>query len=241
MMNRWLPAFALTAVLGWTSGDGLAQNAHAAKATQSGEKSKGVAEPPARPALPLCPVMGEPIDFNVRTMTADGPVYFCCRPCVTKFEKDPAKYADGVAEQRQALKKMEHIQVTCPVTGKPIDGKTFIESDGQKIGFCCKDCVPKYEANPAKYKANLEAAYTYQTRCPVTGEKIDPTVYVDLATGERIYLCCKACGPKLMQDPAKYDPRLEEQGIRLDLNKLKTQPHGAGHAQPTGQKDTARP
>jgi YHS domain-containing protein len=240
MTNRWLPAFALTAILAWATGGGLAQQEPGGKVTQSGEKSKGVTEPAARPALPLCPVMDEPIDFNVRTMTEDGPVYFCCRVCITKFEQDPAKYADKVAAQRRALKKMERVQVACPVTGNPIDGKTFIESEGQRVGFCCPGCVAKYERDPSQYKAKLAAAYTYQTRCPVSGKKIDPTVYVDLATGERIYLCCKDCGPKLAQDQAKYAPRLEEQGIRLDLSKLKAQ-SDAKDAEHNREHGQARP
>jgi len=36
------------------------------------------------PKLPLCPVMGEAVDFNVKTMTDQGPVYFCCEGCIKK-------------------------------------------------------------------------------------------------------------------------------------------------------------
>ena len=31
----------------------------------------------AEAKLPFCPVMGESIDFSMKTMTDDGPVYFC--------------------------------------------------------------------------------------------------------------------------------------------------------------------
>jgi YHS domain-containing protein len=193
-------------------------------ATGAKEKAQDAQAPTTRPALPLCPVMGGPVDFSVRTMTDDGPVYFCCPDCIPDFEKTPAKYADMVAAQRQVLKKMERVQVACPVTGNPIDGKTFIMSEGQGVNFCCKNCPAKYEQDPAKYKAKLEASYTYQTRCPVSGEKIDPAAYVDLTTGQRIYLCCKGCGEQLTKDPAKYTASLAEQGIKLDLKKLKAQP-----------------
>jgi YHS domain-containing protein len=89
------------------------------------------------------------------------------------------------------------------------------------VYFCCGDCVPKYKASPAKYRAKLEASYTYQTRCPVSGKKIDPAAYVDLKTGERIYLCCEDCGAKVSKEPEKYAPKLAEQGVNLDLKKLK--------------------
>jgi YHS domain-containing protein len=222
MKCRWTFTVALATVLAWAGTYGLAQQEHGGMhGKMAHAQTKGSQEPTARPAQPLCPVMGGPVDFSVRTMTKDGPVYFCCPDCIAKFEKDPAKYADKVAAQRQTLEKMERVQVTCPVTGNPIDGKTFLMSGGRGINFCCKNCPAKYEQNPAQYKAQLEAAYTYQTRCPVSDEKIDPTAYVDLATGQRIYLCCQGCGEKLGKDPAKYAPSLAKQGIRLDLNKLK--------------------
>lgn len=185
----------------------------------------GAVDPPkkseAEPKLPRCPVMDEPVDFNISTMTEQGPVYFCCKPCVKRFEKYPGRYAAETKKQRAALKKMERIQVNCPISGEPIDGKTSARIGGKKVSFCCKGCVTKYEKEPGKYAARLEASYTYQTRCPVMGEKINPTTYADLPTGERIYVCCKGCDTKLLKSPDKYAKKLEAQGIHLDLKKLK--------------------
>lgn len=230
-------AFALT----WT-GAALAQHEH-------GDHEK---EHAARPAeqkgakLPLCPVMGDPVDFGVSTMTDDGPVYFCCKSCIKKFEKDPDKYAEKTAAQRQALSKMERVQVSCPVSGNPVsdkgnpvEGRTFAMIGGRGVHFCCERCISKYQQDPDKYRAKLEASYTYQTRCPVSGDKIDPTAYVDLPSGERIYLCCPGCGEKLLKEPAKYAPKLSEQGVNIDLKKLegKTKEDGehgghGGHEHP---------
>jgi YHS domain-containing protein len=210
-VRRLTGALALALVLTWSA---------TAYAQQQGGKSE-----PAPPAakdvkLPTCPVSGEAVDFTVKTMTADGPVYFCCPDCIKPFEAEPAKYAEKVAAQRAMLKKMERIQVTCPVMGEPIDGKTFATVGGEKIAFCCPNCVASYEKEPAKYKAKLEASYTYQTKCPVTGEKINPLRFVDLPAGQRIYLCCPACGPKLLKEPVKYAPQLAAQGIKIDVKKL---------------------
>lgn len=178
-----------------------------------------------KPSLPKCPVMGDPVDFSVKTMTKDGPVYFCCPMCIEKYKKTPDKYADEVKEQRKALAKLPKVQVTCPVSGEPVDSKVSIEQkDGKKVYFCCKDCVKKYEADPSKYAASLAGSYTYQTRCPVMGETIDPKAFIKLKTGETIYFCCKGCDKKFLKDPAKYAPNLESQGIQIDPKKVEVAP-----------------
>lgn len=170
--------------------------------------------------LPTCPVMSdESIDFNVSTNTEDGPVYFCCEGCIEKLEKNPDKYANKVAAQREALAKMAKIQVKCPVSGEAVDGKTTIDHNGEKVAFCCNDCVGKFESDPSKYKAKLAASYTYQTKCPVMGEDIDPSVSTTLATGETIYFCCKGCGKKMKANPSKYNAKLVAQGINIDWDK----------------------
>ena len=38
------------------------------------------------------------------------------------------------------------------------DGKTFTDYKGQRIAFCCGMCVPKFEADPAKYMAKIKEA-----------------------------------------------------------------------------------
>lgn len=178
--------------------------------------------PAAKPAadLPRCPIMGEEINFGVSTMTNDGPVFFCCPSCIHEFEKNPAKHEEAVAKQREILSKRPRIQATCPVSEKAVDGKTFAEVEGKKVGFCCAGCVDKYKAEPAKYKGRLEASYTYQTACPVSGKEISPAASTELKTGERVYFCCAMCIEKFNKDIAAYAPKLAEQGLRLNLRKL---------------------
>ncbi|MCA9243384.1 MAG: hypothetical protein KDA32_05480 [Phycisphaerales bacterium] len=194
-----------------------------AGAQDKGDKShdKHAAEKAETPKLPICPVMDEPVDFNVKTMTDDGPVYFCCGGCIRKFEKDAAKYEKRVGEQRAALAKLDRVQVVCPVSHEPVDGKTTLKTDKGEIAFCCDSCKGKYEQEPAKYQARLADSYTYQTRCPVSGEKIDGKSFVDMPTGERVYVCCPGCAGKIEKDPEKYASKLAEQGINLNMRKLK--------------------
>ncbi len=204
---------------------GLMVSYAAADDEKAGAKDAKAAE------LPLCPVMGEPVDFNIRTMTDKGPVYLCCSGCIKKYDKKPEKYAEKTATQRAALEKRPRVQVACPLSGEPINPKMFVELDGKKVQFCCGDCKGAYAKNPAKYAAKLAASYTYQTLCPVMGETINPVVFTDLPTGERIYLCCKRCDKKLLGDPAKYASTLAEQGIRIDVKKLKAAKDGHAHGE----------
>ena len=59
------------------------------------------------------------------------------------------------------------------------------------------------------------AAPKAQTICPVMGEKIDKTLYVD-HMGKRVFFCCKMCVGKFNKDPMKYIKKLEEQGVTLE-------------------------
>ncbi len=49
-------------------------------------------------------------------------------------------------------------KTTCIVTGNDLGSMgpvTTTVYQGQEIKFCCKPCVKKFDANPAKYMANL--------------------------------------------------------------------------------------
>lgn len=182
-------------------------------------KTKGVKE--AKQELPKCPVRGEPVNLAVSTATDDGPVFFCCSQCIPKFEAEPKKYAEKVASQRKALAALPRVQLSCPLSGEPVKSDQLVDEKGQRIFFCCKNCRGKYEKDPAKYAGKLANSYTYQTKCPVTGKAIDPQVSANAPAGETVYFCCKNCPEKFGKDPGKYAPKLEEQGLRLDLAKTK--------------------
>jgi len=178
--------------------------------------------------LPRCPIMDEPIDFSVSTDTADGPVYFCCAGCIKKYNATPKKFAKLVATQRSMLAKRDKVQVKCPVSGEPTDPKITATHNGETVSFCCKSCAKKFTADPAKYKAGLASAYTYQTKCPVMGGTVVPDAMSVLPTGETVYYCCGGCDKKFMGNIAKYAPKLAEQGINLNVAKIKEMMSGKG-------------
>ncbi len=180
-------------------------------------------------ALPDCPIMDEPINLAISVATDDGPVYFCCEGCIPKFQKNPGEYTTKVAAQRKALAHRAKVQVTCPVTGEPVDKKFFVESDGKKVYVCCKGCLGKYQRDPAKYASALANSYTYQTKCPVMGGDINPTVFSKLSTGETIYYCCAGCDKPLRENLSKYNINLVSQGITVNWAEVKKADSAGGH------------
>lgn len=184
-----------------------------------GDKAKEGDKPSAD--LPLCPVMEEPVDFTVRVVTDDGPVYFCCAPCTRRYERDTEKYAEKVAAQRAALARMPRMQALCPVGDEPINKDVSAEFEGTKVYFCCAACKGKFEAEPAKYGAKLEASYVYQTKCPVSGRPIAVDAYTDLPTKQRIYFCCGGCPSRFTANPEQYAEKLAEQHVHVNVARLK--------------------
>ncbi len=61
-------------------------------------------------------------------------------------------------------------------------------------------------ATPSAVDDNVLAAAA-QPICPVLGNPVDPTVYIDYR-GVRIYFCCHLCTPKFLADPGEYTPNL---------------------------------
>ena len=221
-MNRLIfgMAFGSALLVGTGVRSAMAQHGH-------GDHDHG--KPAEKATLPNCPIMDEPISLAISTPTDDGPVYFCCDGCIPKFQKDPAKYATKVAAQRKALAHRAKVQVTCPVTKKPVDPKIFAETKGEKTYFCCKGCVGKYQSDPAKYASALANSYTYQTKCPVMGGDIAPAVFSKLSTGETIYYCCAGCDKPLLKNPVKYNKNLVSQGILINWAEVKKADSGKGH------------
>ena len=215
---------ALTPATAQHEGHGQGDHQHDKAATSTAE-------------LPKCPVTDEPINLAVSVATDDGPVFFCCKDCVSKFQADPAKYATKVTAQRKALADRAKVQVTCPVTKEPVDPEVFVESGGKKVFFCCKGCVNKYQREPAKYASTLANSYTYQTKCPVMNEEIDPKSFTTAGNGMKIFFCCKGCDKKFFADPAKYAPRLVAQGFTVNPKEMTHGPAGEEKGHDHGAHD----
>ncbi len=172
-------------------------------------------------SLPHCPVMtDEPINFAFRAPTDDGPAYFCCQICITRYETDPARYAEEIIVQRKALAGRARVQTTCPVCGEPPKNEHALDDHGRHVSFCRQECLERYQGEPAKYKTALAGGYTFQTKCPVCGESIDPKNFATLENGERVYFCRESCEKKFFADPGEYASNLAAQGYDFDPAEL---------------------
>lgn len=161
-----------------------------------------------------CPVSGEPADEQaVVKIDKDLKVYFCCENCPKAFKEDPKKFDMQVRNQLLETKQM--VQVACPITGKPVNEKTMVEVGEAKVGFCCKNCLAKFEKASDDEKLNIVFAdlpkgFTRQTMCPVSGKPIDalnPKAAVE-HDGKKVYFCCPNCPKAFEADPAKFTKKL---------------------------------
>jgi YHS domain-containing protein len=140
----------------------------------------------------------------------------------------PEKKAIAPAESSTVAKKTLAPQTTCPVMGGAINKKLYVDYKGKRIYVCCPGCIEELRGNPEKYIKKLEdmgqgvevietsaaaqqKKLAPQTTCPVMGEPINRSLYVDYK-GKRIYVCCNDCKAKVAEDPEKYIKKLEGLG-----------------------------
>jgi len=95
-----------------------------------------------------CPISGKAVDASVTCEYEGMVVALCCMNCKPAFEADPAKY---MAKYKTAT----YVNETCPISGKMVDGSVTCEYEGKFVAVCCKKCKRTFEADPAKYAANL--------------------------------------------------------------------------------------
>src|SRR5437667_399991 len=78
------------------------------------------------------------------------------------------------------------------------------------VRLCCKDCIPTFQKEPAKYMAQIDAgliaaqkkSYSLDT-CPVSGEKIKGDGVDHLYGTRLVRFCCDKCVAGFDKEPAK--------------------------------------
>lgn len=112
----------------------------------------------------ICPVsskplgsMGDPVAVDVNGQK----LYVCCAGCVNTVKSNPGKYAAGrpkitVTTATQADAAAMAAQKVCPVMDEPLGGMGTpikVMVGDKPIYLCCKGCIKKIQAEPAKYLA----------------------------------------------------------------------------------------
>lgn len=111
--------------------------------------------------LANCVVMGdEKLEDGAKTVVYQNRVYrLCCKKCVARFEKDPAKYAKEYETAVIAAQKPGYKATTCPISGKPLgEGAVDVVVNGRLVRACCAGCVGAIKADPKAAFAKIDAA-----------------------------------------------------------------------------------
>ena len=156
--------------------------------------------------------MGAPVNFVHNNRL----VRFCCASCIPKFESAPAKFLSALDQQIIDQQSATYPLSTCVVAeaelgsmGDPVD---YVHGN-RLVRFCCASCIPRFEAEPAKYLDKIDTAYADAQRgaypldtCVVAGGALgsmgEP---VEIIAGTRLVrFCCAACIPKFEATPGKY-------------------------------------
>jgi YHS domain-containing protein len=110
---------------------------------------------------------------------------------------------------------------TCPVSGMGLGtmgAPVILVHEGREVRFCCKDCVAPFQAEPARYLAQVDQKlierqlphYALKT-CPVSDESLDAMGEpVNIVYDNRLVrFCCNMCVRKFRQAPAEYIAKLD--------------------------------
>lgn len=221
-----------------------------------------------------CPVMDESLGSMgnpIKVMVGDKPIFLCCKGCVKKIQAEPAKYLAMVYGGNQATSEANasssnsmQISVTsatqadaaliakqkvCPVMDEPLGsmGNPIKVMVGDKpIFLCCRGCIKKIEAEPAKYLAMVYGSgntvsvpagrdavrdgvfkvtaedqpfIAAQKKCPVMDEPLNAMggPFKVHANGKAIYICCPGCAKRIAAEPDKYLAILASQGVNAPV------------------------
>jgi YHS domain-containing protein len=132
-----------------------------------------------------CPVSGKPLGSMGEPVAVDVAgerVYVCCAGCADTVKANPARYATGrpkitVSTSTAADAAMIKRQARCPVMDEPLGsmGQPIKVMIGDKpIFLCCKGCIKKIQAEPAKYLATVYGNPANTNAPPQAGESIAP-------------------------------------------------------------------
>ncbi len=60
-------------------------------------------------------------------------------------------------------------QAACPVLGNKVNKDLYVDYKGQRIYFCCPQCIPVFQKDPEKYLQKMREQGVYPE--PIPGSK----------------------------------------------------------------------
>lgn len=111
------------------------------------------------------------------------------------------------------------VQKICPVSGTSLGehGDPIKVKFGQVTMFvCCDKC--RHGNLKAELVATINAKIAKaQIECPVMNKKLPKNPNSVIVEDQIIYICCKGCGSKIIEDPEFYLKKID-QLYRISLN-----------------------
>ena len=96
-------------------------------------------------------------------------------------------------------------QTACPVTGERIVKSAYLDYQGQRIYFCCKGCISKFQADPEKYMEQFAKdgilLENVQKKDPICNMDITDKKIKRDYKGRRVYFCSDYCAKEFDKDP----------------------------------------
>ncbi len=106
--------------------------------------------------------------------------------------------------------------VLCPVTSKPVDREICDRFRGRWVYFSTEDAKKQFLAEPGKFADGLSKQWSLdvplrvQVLCPVTGDAIDPTVFVGKGL-KTIYFASDDAKREWEKDSQRFIERLDRE------------------------------
>ncbi len=107
-------------------------------------------------------MMDEGKDVGENIVYGNRLVRLCCKMCISDFKDDPASFITKLDKATADAQRDDYPLATCLVSGGELGGmgEPFeMVLAGRLIRFCCDGCVEDVETNPAKFIAQLDAAW----------------------------------------------------------------------------------
>jgi YHS domain-containing protein len=96
----------------------------------------------------------------------------------------------------------------CPMSGKAVNHEKSLEVDGQRVYFCCKDCLAKAKSSSKADQSALVASAYKEVKavgnktCPVSGKAIEAGKGKEETwQGHKVTLCCPNCEKAFQKEP----------------------------------------
>lgn len=104
-------------------------------------------------AQKVCPVTGADLHAMggpVRAKSGERTIFLCCKSCLGKPIKPEA--------WKQVQKNLREAQGVCPILkNPPPEDAASVVVEGRTVFVCCKPCIEKVKADPAKAIAFVDA------------------------------------------------------------------------------------